>query len=158
MEDKKLVWLPDSEADKYEKAIDESSQIKVIDEIIARGKKDLRDGVEMMSEDEAMLKGMLLRYKKMYTETLNEHSEAVYKIWEDLDKALPTLKTQTTKLKNRLQPILNSVNEIYNQFDLISKKIESVNTYQFTKMIELIDAIQHCDDTTKQVLIQVLNK
>jgi|WetSurMetagenome_2_1015567.scaffolds.fasta_scaffold00725_43 hypothetical protein len=113
--------------------------------------------LEGMEEDAIKFKGMLFSYKKAYKEALEAHSDAVDKLWNDIDGHLPNMKEKAEKLISGLDEVFPKLNDVCTALDTIESKINRINMYTLKEMVELVDKINNSSDATKEVLLKVLS-
>ena len=155
-EEKELVWVPKEKATQLKAAESENAQMAIIDDIIAKTKRSMRIDLEALDEDVLVFKGTLLQYKKAYSEALNAHLDATYKLWEDIDSKLPNMRSKAEKTVAGFAIIAPELQKVSDTIDGITRKIESVNAYQLKNMVELIETIQNADNKTRDILAKVL--
>lgn len=144
-----LIFVPKSFAKKYKKAKDENTQLKILEEILEKQKRDIKMDLENLEYDETQFRASILRYKKSFKEIYEHNAEQVSKLWDDIQKNKPDTKSFIDQLKNDLKPIIT-------QIEQLSKFIEKINTYHLARMVELIDKVNSCDDKTKELLLKLI--
>lgn len=154
--EKEFIWVPAEKAAEFKAAESENAQLAIIDNIIASTKRNMRADLEVLDEDVLQFRGMLLKYKKAYSEALQVHYDATYKIWEDIDSKIPNMKRKAEQSVAEFAVIAPELEKVSSQIDMITARIEKVNIYQLTHMVELVQAIQNTDDATKAILGKVL--
>lgn len=154
--DQELIWVPKKKAEEYKAAQGENAQLAIIDDIIANTKHNMRDDLKALDEDVLRFKGMLIAYKNAYSEALQAHYEATYKIWEDIDAKIPNLKAKAAKSVQEFSDVTSEAQKALDIVDTFAKKADIINTYSLTRMVELVQAIQNTDDKTKDILAKVL--
>jgi len=152
----KLIWVPASWATEFEAAASEAAQRKVIDDILEKTKTSMRGDLEQLEEDALRFRGLLLGYKEAYSKVLQEHFEASYKVWEDLDSMMPSMKASADKLLREFSEVKPAVEEVSRLVKEVQEKMDSLSSYSLTRMIELVRAVEGCDGRTKDVLRRVL--
>lgn len=155
-EEKDLVWVPKEKAAQLKAAESENAQMAIIDDIIANTKRSMRIDLEALDEDVLVFKGTLLQYKKAYSEALNAHLDASYKLWEDIDSKIPNMRAKAEKTVADFAIVAPELQKIVNVIDDIATKLGDVNVYQLKNMVELIETIQNADNKTRDILAKVL--
>ena len=150
------VWVDKETKAAFAKSTSEDAELELIQSLINRNNKSMQGDLEAMEDDVLQFRGILLNYKKAYKAALEEHSEATYKIWEDLDAQLPSLRQKVAKFETEVMPLFQSADTMMKTLERVSAKMEHINTFQLEKMVDLIKTIQGCDDETKSVLQKVL--
>jgi hypothetical protein len=148
-EDKDLIWVPKKYADAYKKAKSDDEQLVILEHILSKQKRDIKQDLIELEHDEAQFRASILRYKKAFTEIYENNAKQVNKLWEDIEKKKPNQKNFLKRLENDLAPILG-------QIEHLSKVIENVNTYHLVRFVELIDKIQSCGSKTQNLLLKVI--
>lgn len=159
MEEKEYVsfYVPKEQAERVKRAQGKADEYTMIEELIASTNKSLKDDLAGLDDDVLRFKGMLLAYKDAYRKALEENRDAVYALWEKIDESLPDMKQKAKVLVGGLGEVMPQLVEALEVTKSITKALESTNTYQLQRMVELVSAIQNTDDKTKDILRAVLN-
>jgi hypothetical protein len=152
------VYVPKEFAETVRKAHGDEEQYKVITDILAKSKHDMREDLAALDEDVLRFRGMLLAYKGAYTAALIEHNKAVYAVWEGVDAAMPDMKAKVAKLVGELREIRPELSSVVDTITAIDHSLASINTYRIREMVQLVEAITRTDDKTKDMLRAVLVK
>jgi hypothetical protein len=156
MNNEECVFVSKELADKIKSAKSDDMQLAVIQEYLDNAKKSMAGDLDGVEEDAIRFKGMLLSYKKAYKETLDAHTDAVYKLWDDIDGHLPNMKEKAKKLISGLDEVFPKLNNICNMLDAIEGKMSRINMYSLNQMVDLVDKVNSSSDETKSVLLKVL--
>ena len=156
-EEKDLVWLPKKTCEEIKKAESESAQLEIIQKYLDRTKRSMAGDLEQMEEDAIRFKGLLLSYKKAYGEALNAHDEAIEKMWAEINKQMPDMKKEVAKAVKQVEDVYPALENVQALIADVSGKMSNINTYELTRMVELIEKIENCDERTRKVLEKVLS-
>ena len=156
-EEKDLVWLPKKTCEEIKKAESESAQLEIIQKYLDNAKRSMAGDLEQMEEDSIRFKGMLLSYKKAYSEALDSHNVAVEQMWCEINKQMPDMKKEIEKAVKQVEDIYPAIENVQALIADVSGKMSNINTYELTKMVELIEKIENCDERTRKVLEKVLS-
>jgi len=157
MEEKDIIWLPKKTCEEIKKAESESAQLKIIQDYLDRTKRSMAGDLEQMEEDAIRFKGLLLSYKKAYGEALNAHDEAIEKMWSEINKQMPDMKKEVAKAVKQVEDVYPALENVQALIADVSGKMSNINTYELTRMVELIEKIENCDERTRKVLEKVLS-
>ena len=151
------TWVSPEIAREFKKAANEDEQLEVIRKIMDRNRRNMSGDIEAMEDDTVQFKGILLSYKKAYSEALDKQLEANYTVWEEIDKKMPSLRKKVLIFQNAINPIQTQIEDVVSLVEKLDKRLETINTYRLEQLIKLIETIAHCDDTTKDLLIKALS-
>jgi len=157
MTEKELIWLPKETCDEIKKAESESAQLRIIQDYLDGTKRSMAGDLEQMEEDAIRFKGMLLSYKKAYSEALDSHIAAVEQMWCEIDKRMPDMKKEVEKAVKQVEDIYPAIENVQALITDVSVKMSNINTYELTRMVELIEKIENCDERTRKILEKVLS-
>ena len=157
MAEKELIWLPKETCDEIKKAESESAQLKIIQDYLDRTKRSMAGDLEQMEEDTIRFKGMLLSYKKAYSEALDSHNVAIEQMWCEINKQIPDMKKEVEKAVKQVEDIYPAIENVQALIADVSGKMSNINTYELTRMVELIEKIENSDEQTRNVLEKVLS-
>lgn len=152
------AYVPIEMAQRFEKAGDDDERYAMIEKLIEGKQHDMREDLALLDEDVLRFRGMLLAYKKAYGEVLEAHSAEMYKVWEDIDSKMPDMRKKAEAVGAGVREVKGELVRVSEEIATLTKKLNGMNTYQLTEMVKLIDAIEHCSDSTKQVLAKVLGE
>ena len=156
-EEKDLVWLPKKTCEEIKKAESESAQLRIIQDYLDNTKRSMAGDLEQMEEDANRFKGMLLSYKKSYREALDAHDEAIEKMWHEINKQMPDMKKEVAKAVKQVEDVYPDLENVQALIADVTGKLSNINTHELTRMIELVDRIESCSDSTRNVLEKVLS-
>ena len=157
MEEKDIIWLPKKTCEEIKKAESESAQLKIIQDYLDNTKRSMAGDLEQMEEDAIRFKGMLLSYKKSYREALDAHDEAIEKMWHEINKQMPDMEKEVAKAVKQVEDVYPALENVQALIADVSGKMSNINTYELTRMVELIEKIENCDERTRKVLEKVLS-
>ncbi len=148
-EEKDLIWVPKKFAKAYARAKSEEKQLEILEEILSKQKRDIKQDLENLDYDVTQFKASILRYKKAFKEVYEENAKQVYALWEEIEKTKPSQAQFINQLKNDLKPIMDEVK-------LLSEFMKNVNTYYLEKFLALINSVVSCDNETKEFILKVI--
>ncbi len=156
-EEKELIWLPKKTCDEIKKAESESAQLKIIQDYLDNTKRSMAGDLEQMEEDSIRFRGMLLSYKKAYSDALDFHNDAIEKMWCEINNQTPDMKKEVARVVDQVEGIYPAIEKVQALIADVSGKMSKINTYELTRMVELIEKIENCDERTRKVLEKVLS-
>jgi len=151
------IWVDKDFADKWKalksKQATREEQEKVFDEyckqITSQVRKDFEINLESLEEDAAMFKGLMIKVKKTFEETKNEYLEASEAVWEKFEKEVPSIQKNIDRLTKLIDPLSK-------QLDVVKKKFETISTYNYKQVVELIQLVSSLNDKNKNTLELIL--
>lgn len=160
MEDYDYIRVPKHLAVKLKELENEDSLYeKEVLKYVKNTKKDISDQVELLDDDVLMFKAKLASYKKAFKEAYDSADTEMYSYWETLDKKLSTRHKSLRDRFDNISRVLDREFELkQNQIERMSKKMESINTYSFEKIITFLRSFENLSPETKDIFIDVLQK
>ena len=124
---------------------------------IERTKKDISNQVELLDDDILMFKGKLASYKKAFKEAYSSADTEMYSFWEDFDKKL---SDRYTKLDSKFSSISKTLDrefqERVHQVESLSKRLESLNIYNFEKIITFLESFETLNPESKELFVKLV--
>ena len=151
------IWVDKDFADRWHelksKKATREEQEKVFDEyckqITSQVRKDFAINLESLEEDAAMFRGLMIKVKKTFEETKNEYLEASEAVWEKFEKEVPSIQKNIDRLTKLIDPLSK-------QLDVVKKKFETISTYNYKQVVELIQLVSSLNDKNKNTLDLIL--
>ena len=111
-EEKEIVWLPKSLANKIKGMEDgklmEAEIIKYFDE----SKRNMQIEIEALDDCVLQYRGLMTKAKKAFQEAKEEQLDSAYALWEKFEDDMKGLRDFVGKAKNELAPLKNELVEI----------------------------------------------
>jgi DNA anti-recombination protein RmuC len=119
----------------------------------------ISNSVENLDEDVLIFKGKLASYKKAFKEAYESADNDMYSFWEEFDKNLSKkYKSMSKKMDNINRIYENEFEKKKNQIERLSKSMESLNTYQFEKIINFLRSFESLSSESKELFKGLMAK
>ena len=160
MEDYDYMRVPKELAVKLKELENENELYeKEVLKYVEKTKKDISGQVELLADDVLMFKAKLASYKKAFKEAYENADTEMYSFWEDLDKKL---SIRHKSLKNRFDGISKILDKEFeqkqNQIERMSKKMESINTYSFDRIISFLKSFESLSPESKALFTSMIKE
>ena len=146
-EPKELVWVEAEFAKQYDK-LKEDAQRTAFCEYLQKcsdeTKKDYKATLEIMKEDAAMFKGLMIEVRKEFQKFADEHFKASYELWENYNKDLPKTKEKVMHLVSELKPLTS-------ELQLINNEIKKISTWDIEKLTNTLEAVTQLRGKSKEI-------
>lgn len=151
------IWVDKDFAEKWkvlksEKATREEQE-RVFDEyckkVTSQVRKDFELNISSLEEDAVMFKGLMIKVRKAFEEAKNEYLEASEAVWEKFEKEVPSIQKNIDRLTKLVDPLSK-------QLDVVKKKFETISTYNYKQVVELIQLVSSLNDKNKNILELIL--
>lgn len=151
------LWVTPSVKKEFEFAKDNQSlQEKIIKSFIGNEIEFVKDEISKISEIDVRYKAMLL--------TIKDNFEKAYDAYyESLEPLVNKLSELDRKLRNSLEPTMETLKDLNHKADSLFKLVEradraikSINTDRVYDLMELIDKINSMSEEDKSVLSMLL--
>ena len=147
--EKELIWVEKSFADKYKKIEDDNAKIKLLEEYLEGVKKSVKDdyksSLEAMEEDAVMYQGLYLKTKQRFGELKDEALSALYEMWEKFDKEKSDVVKKITSITTTIEPLKAEINGI-------NETLNKIHTWDFERLIETLSKVNGLTGESKSVL------
>ena len=158
MNEKEYVYVEKKLAEKIKRLGTEEEQIeKEVLCYIEKTKKDISNQVEYLDDDILMFKGKLASYKKAFKEAYNTAEKEMYFFWEDFDKKL---SDRYKKLDSKFSSISKTLDREFqqraHQVETLSKRLESINTYNFERIITFLQSFETLSPESKELFAKLV--
>jgi len=152
MKDKELIWVPKDVAEKFKSFENDVNTGEIVIEFMEKSKKDIGKALEALDDDVLVFKAWSVKVKKAYKEALDAQLSSCYKLFEETDSQIPSIRKEVDKVKNTLDPLKK-------ELDDIEKILSSINTYKMDRLLETISLISRAlqDESIKEVLKILIN-
>lgn len=149
-EERDLVWLPKSLANKIKEVEDIKTIEKEILNYVCEIKNSLKLNTESMDEEIIQYRAYMIKARDAFKKAKDEELDAFYSLWETYDKDISKIKTQVNKAKEGLNPLLS-------ELQTIKKEISTIDTWGFDKISESIQKVSSLYGENKEMFMFLVN-
>lgn len=157
MEEKALVWLPKSVADKVKQIETVEEADRLIQEYIKTKRQDFTRELENLDDDVFVFKGACLKHRIELKKVYNEQSALLDKLWEDCGDMGSKIHKHAVALAAELAPITAEVKSLKSSIEEVKKLIGQVDFYPQQTFIQTVENVARMDDKTKGLLRDLLD-
>lgn len=111
-EEKDLVWLPKSLADKIKQIEDGRLLEAEIMRYAEQSKENLRIETESIEGDVLQYRAYMVKAKNAFKEAKEEQLTAAYALWEKFEDDMKGLREYVTKAKGAIEPLKNELLQV----------------------------------------------
>lgn len=154
---KELIWVPEERAKAYNAAETDAAKLEILDELIAKTKRSIRQDLENLDDDRQIWEASLLRYKQMYKDALSTHNANIEAAWEEIQKTIPNINRASDLIAERIQTLESPVRRLKGQVDEISRCMESINVYHLERILAVLEKMEQLSDRSRAILYSGLN-
>ena len=140
-----LVWVPSSLANKI-KAIQGTSGLEEeILSYIEDSKKDHLLSIESMDEDILLYRAKMIQARNAFREAKDAELDANYKLWEDYDKELSSVKSLVKEAKAVLEPLRQEIKDL-------NTEMGKLDLYRLIDFLAALKSVKHLVDSEKDMV------
>lgn len=135
IEEKDLVWLPKSLAEKVKQLEEGREQEKLVLTYLEESKSSLKADLETLDEDVAIYVGLMTKARQSFEKAKNEQLNSAYTTWEKFDEELGELRKKVKTVSEEVKPIkdeLEQVNELLRQ----------VHSWEINDLLKTVEALR----------------
>lgn len=111
-EEKDIVWLPKSLAEKVKNVTDDKALEREILSYVEETGKYLRGDVEAMEEQIVVYKAQMIKARNAFKEAKDAELDAMYSLWEKYEEDLSKVKKLVAKGQEILKPLLDDMKQM----------------------------------------------
>jgi len=149
-EEKEIVWLPQSIAKKFN-ALKSIEEMRVLTrDVIERKRLDMTTEDRNLEDDVLRFKAFCLAHRSELSKVYNEECDLIEQMWEELSG-----KADATRSK--IKGMAKEVNDFSRSVGDLKKQLGSLEVYQAERFLELANTVNNMDESTKDILRNVLN-
>ena len=157
MEEKDLVWLPKSVADKVKQIETVEEADSMIQEYIKTKRQDFIRELENLDDDVLTFKGVCLRHRQELKKVYVEQADLLDKLWEDCGDMGSKIHKHAVAMAAELAPLTAEVKSLKSSIEEVKKLIGQVNFYPQQTFIQTVESVARMDDKTKGLLRDLLD-
>ena len=155
-EERDLVWLPKSVADKVKQLETVEEADRLVQEYIKTKRQDFNRELESLDDDVLIFKGSCLKHRQELKKVYVEQSELLDKLWEDCGDMGSKIHRHAVALAAELAPLTAEVKNLKASIDEVRRLIDSVSFYPQQTFIQTVESVARMDDKTKGLLRDLL--
>lgn len=121
MEEKELVWLPKSLAERIKGFTDNSEYEAAIVKYIEESKADFKINIESIEEDVLQYKAFMIKAKNAFREAKEEQLNASYELWDKFDGDLSKVRDYVSRVRKEIEPLKKDIEQLNSEISKISK-------------------------------------
>ena len=157
IEEKDLVWLPKSVANKVKQLETVEEADRLVQEYIKTKRQDFNRELENLDDDVLIFKGSCLKHRQELKKVYVEQSELLDKLWEDCGDMGSKIRRHAVALAAELAPLTAEVKNLKASIDEVRRLIDSVSFYPQQTFIQTVESVARMDDKTKGLLRDLLD-
>ena len=157
IEEKDLVWLPKSVANKVKQLETVEEADRLVQEYIKTKRQDFNRELENLDDDVLIFKGSCLKHRQELKKVYVEQSELLDKLWEDCGDMGSKIHRHAVALAAELAPLTAEVKNLKASIDEVRRLIDSVSFYPQQTFIQTVESVARMDDKTKGLLRDLLD-
>ena len=157
MEEKALVWLPKSVADKVKQIETVEEADRLIQEYIQLKRENFKHELDNLDDDVLAFKGACLKHRTELKKVYHEQSDLLDKLWEDCGDMGSKIHRHAVALAAELAPLTAEVKNLKASIDEVRRLIDSVSFYPQQTFIQTVESVARMDDKTKGLLRDLLD-
>ena len=157
MEEKDLVWLPKSVADKVKQIETVEEADRLIQEYIQLKRESFKHELDNLDDDVLIFKGACLKHRTELKKVYNEQSDLLDKLWEDCGDMGSKIHRHAAALAAELEPLTAEVKSLKSSIEEVKRLIGQVDFYPQQTFIQAVESIARMDDKTKGLLRDLLD-
>jgi len=156
-EEKDLVWLPKSIADKVKQLETVEAADKLIQEYIKTKRQDFIRELENLDDDVLIFKGVCLKHRQELKKVYVEQSELLDRLWEDCGDMGSKIHRHAVALAAELTPLTAEVKNLKASIEEVKRLIGQADFYPQQTFVSTVESIARMDDKTKGLLRGLLD-
>ena len=156
-EEKDLVWLPRSIADKVKQVDTVEEADRLIQEYIQLKRNNFKHELENLDDDVLLFKSVCLKHRNELKKVYDEQSYLLDKLWEDCGDMGSKIHRHAKTLAEKLKPITAEVNSLKTSIHEVKMLLDTVNFYPPNTLIQVTESVARMDASTKELLRDLLN-
>ena len=157
MEEKDLVWLPKSVADKVKQIETVEEADSMIQEYIKTKRQDFTRELENLDDDVLIFKGVCLRHRQELKKVYDEQADLLDKLWEDCGDMGSKIHKHAVAMAAELAPLTAEVKSLKSSIEEVKKLIHEVSFYPAQQFVSTVESVARMDDKTKGLLRDLLD-
>lgn len=134
MDDKELVWVPKSLAEKLNSLDDDLKSGELVLQYIKDTKRDVETSIDALDDDILNLKSFSAKVKKEFKQIYEAQIEESEKLFLDADEKLPHVKDIAGKYISALAPVTEELQKL-RELQL------SINTWDIERVHDLLASV-----------------
>jgi chromosome segregation ATPase len=131
-EEKELVWLPKSIAEKL-KQLENSDNF--IQDYLDSSKRDIRANFETFDDEILGYRASMVKAKLEFQKAADEAIAANYKVWQDFEEKKKSLSAQVESCVAEIKPLTE-------EFNRLNAEIQKIKTWDIERFVEMLSKLK----------------